>query len=415
MQRCSGQPKKGGYEFDPSRLDVTGRKAWKTLKGKGEAVWPPHLCVMISSGLAAYQPDTKSNKVLNRFPRRNRYISEYIYSRTGEWRTAKQVSSRLQQLKESCKDIKILEKLKLEAYNQTHPSQEPDDPSPRVRSLPAPTVSLSDSERIQRSSAIMQDAVFPHTFCLDPRASNSEIYIDLNTAARYDAPSFLSSEIAQPPILYFASRVALFPETVCTLFEGDGSVPLHRAACPLSFYGFSQTRDQLCWHYTSVLPASIWQLMREHRHSGSFQVLQNVIMDHEQGQDAAMAGQCDLLASANPMISALYRFVHTRQPASQPSPSTHLSVIPGRHMPFTQWECVLPPAPPLPQGDLAEWLQTAPPSDSIRATEQATWPCQNSSFAGWHYPATSTHAFPPPKAHPFAQSRDGLYDDAFVV
>ena len=57
-------------------------------------------------GLAAYEPDTKSTKALNRFPRRNRFISEYINQRTGEWRTAKQVSSRLQQLKESCKDDK---------------------------------------------------------------------------------------------------------------------------------------------------------------------------------------------------------------------------------------------------------------------------------------------------------------------
>jgi len=28
---------------DAAQIIATGRRSWKTLKGKGEAVWPPHL------------------------------------------------------------------------------------------------------------------------------------------------------------------------------------------------------------------------------------------------------------------------------------------------------------------------------------------------------------------------------------
>jgi transcriptional enhancer factor len=40
--------------------------------------------------------------MLGRFPRRNRFISDYIFDKTGKRRTPKQVGSRLQQLRESC-------------------------------------------------------------------------------------------------------------------------------------------------------------------------------------------------------------------------------------------------------------------------------------------------------------------------
>jgi transcriptional enhancer factor len=40
--------------------------------------------------------------MLGRFPRRNRFISDYIFDKTGKRRSPKQVGSRLQQLRESC-------------------------------------------------------------------------------------------------------------------------------------------------------------------------------------------------------------------------------------------------------------------------------------------------------------------------
>jgi len=106
---------------------VSGRKSWKTLKGKGEAVWPPYLEAALIEGapspqlpltflslprlnlsffspaLDKYRPETsRSTRSLSRFPNRNRFISDYIFHVTGKRRTAKQVGSRLQQLRDTC-------------------------------------------------------------------------------------------------------------------------------------------------------------------------------------------------------------------------------------------------------------------------------------------------------------------------
>ncbi len=99
---------------------VSGRKSWKTLKGKGEAVWPPYLEAALIEGpptppfpsslaypllsaLDKYRPETsRSTRSLSRFPNRNRFISDYILHVTGKRRTAKQVGSRLQQLRDTC-------------------------------------------------------------------------------------------------------------------------------------------------------------------------------------------------------------------------------------------------------------------------------------------------------------------------
>ncbi|THU89407.1 hypothetical protein K435DRAFT_781626 [Dendrothele bispora CBS 962.96] len=87
---------------DVFRSVFKGRKCWKTQKG-GEMVWPPELEAALLEGLAKYQPDNSRETVLlGRYPMRNRFISEYILRTTGKHRTAKQVGSRLQQLRDTC-------------------------------------------------------------------------------------------------------------------------------------------------------------------------------------------------------------------------------------------------------------------------------------------------------------------------
>ncbi len=54
-------------------------------------------------GLENYQPDdSRETRLLGRFPMRNRFISDWIFEKTGKRRTAKQVGSRLQQLRDTC-------------------------------------------------------------------------------------------------------------------------------------------------------------------------------------------------------------------------------------------------------------------------------------------------------------------------
>ncbi|KAJ3485191.1 hypothetical protein NLJ89_g11917 [Agrocybe chaxingu] len=86
----------------------TGRKTFKMQNAKNgqkcrEAVWPPELEKALFRGLIRYHPGTsKDRKTLQRFPRRNKKISEYILKEERKMRTAKQVGSRLQQLRETC-------------------------------------------------------------------------------------------------------------------------------------------------------------------------------------------------------------------------------------------------------------------------------------------------------------------------
>ncbi|KAJ7469194.1 hypothetical protein FB451DRAFT_1368762 [Mycena latifolia] len=72
------------------------RKTWKTLRG-GETVWPLELEAALLEGqssvrspsLEKYVPDdSRETRILGRFPRRNRFISDYIYEKTGAATTA---------------------------------------------------------------------------------------------------------------------------------------------------------------------------------------------------------------------------------------------------------------------------------------------------------------------------------------
>ncbi|KAG6333842.1 hypothetical protein ID866_5247 [Astraeus odoratus] len=88
------------------------RKSWKTLKGQAEAVWPPFLEATMLKALQEYVPeDSRETRILGRFPMRNRFISDYIYRATGKYRSAKQVGSRLQQLRDTAEGRELIDSL----------------------------------------------------------------------------------------------------------------------------------------------------------------------------------------------------------------------------------------------------------------------------------------------------------------
>ncbi|KAJ7085934.1 hypothetical protein C8R44DRAFT_893783 [Mycena epipterygia] len=83
------------------------RKSWKR-SGTGEAIWSIPLETALLEGLQQYRPTAcRDTLLLGRFPRRNQFISQYVWRKTGQRRTPKQVGSRLQQLRESCPDQKL--------------------------------------------------------------------------------------------------------------------------------------------------------------------------------------------------------------------------------------------------------------------------------------------------------------------
>ncbi|KAF5326246.1 hypothetical protein D9611_000655 [Ephemerocybe angulata] len=112
IEDLSYAPSDAQKSRDRAHMKATGRRAWKTLKGKAEAVWGPKLEAVLIDALAKYQYTDNNKPQMNkrgvRFPYRNRFISQFIYEKTGKNRTHKQVGSRLQQLRDTCEDSRIL-------------------------------------------------------------------------------------------------------------------------------------------------------------------------------------------------------------------------------------------------------------------------------------------------------------------
>ncbi|EGN91811.1 hypothetical protein SERLA73DRAFT_100109 [Serpula lacrymans var. lacrymans S7.3] len=72
----------------------------------------PYLEAAMLAGLQEYEPDdSRETRILGRFPMRNRFISDYIYRTTGKYRTAKQVGSRLQQLRDTSEGRELMDSL----------------------------------------------------------------------------------------------------------------------------------------------------------------------------------------------------------------------------------------------------------------------------------------------------------------
>ncbi|RDB24373.1 hypothetical protein Hypma_008520 [Hypsizygus marmoreus] len=140
--------------LDNQRLLATGRRSWKTLKGEGyESVWPPKL----SYGDLNRQPTMTGS-----FPLRNQYISEYIHNETGISRTPKQVGSRLQRLKDTCKDcwsllLHIWQNAPLKLLMQI-PSM---SPYMDQHTAPSPPLHYSYTQILGTSSEILIHSPYP--------------------------------------------------------------------------------------------------------------------------------------------------------------------------------------------------------------------------------------------------------------
>lgn len=154
------------------------RKSWKTLRG-GECVWPLELEAALLEGLEAYVPDdSRETRLLGRFPRRNRFISDYIYNATGKRRSAKQVGSRLQQLRESCGGKKLMHLLS--PFRQPYPDSS------------ASSSSASDEQSACTSpvSPILPMNAFPNPASSTPR--HTVVYIDILPSDRERSTDILS-------------------------------------------------------------------------------------------------------------------------------------------------------------------------------------------------------------------------------
>ncbi|TCD65389.1 hypothetical protein EIP91_002722 [Steccherinum ochraceum] len=147
-----------GGTKDVIQTIVTGRKCWKTMKGRGEVVWPPHLEAALVEGLEQYRPvETRSTRALGRFPMRNKFISEYIFKATGKRRTPKQVGSRLQQLRDTCEGKRILKLLSSRPAESPKPDEA--SSSPEASATPSAASPVCDQVTID---VLPSEAYWPY-------------------------------------------------------------------------------------------------------------------------------------------------------------------------------------------------------------------------------------------------------------
>ncbi|KAF8992648.1 hypothetical protein BDZ89DRAFT_1150963 [Hymenopellis radicata] len=232
-------PDKDEKRRNEEQQAATGRKSWKNLRDKEEAVWSPALeAALIEEGEEAV-------------PMRNRIISNHIHQTTGKYRTPKQVGSRLQQLRDTCK----LQELRLLIAPPSDDEGDTDVCSSSSPSLPPPLVQLqipgaqsgmheSPDIALQALPSVAHADIFARVD-LELDTSNGMLRNTIALAGyRKDAPLYTVINLAPRPfdyspgctcvdLLSFDSTVQFwspFPvhtETVFSVFIETLSQPIH--------------------------------------------------------------------------------------------------------------------------------------------------------------------------------------------
>ncbi|KAF6761113.1 hypothetical protein DFP72DRAFT_1002917 [Ephemerocybe angulata] len=195
--RSQSSPTGGNYSFtqleNPRTRDavqsiVKGRKSWKTLRG-GEIVWPPELEAALIEGLENYLPDdSRETRLLGRFPLRNRFISDWIFEKTGKRRTAKQVGGRLQQLRDTFGGRKVLDLLSpkrpaarqaLSLSTPEIPNSSDGNPTSRPLDTHSPDDSFSKTFPTTTEDIHLREILYRGVAPSAEPMPNSVVYIDL--------------------------------------------------------------------------------------------------------------------------------------------------------------------------------------------------------------------------------------------
>lgn len=154
------------------KVKGTGRHSYKQSPREKEAVWPDFLETALLEALTIYRPtSSKAPQKLLRFPKRNAFISNYIFKVTGKRRTPKQVGSRLQQLRETCTSEDILTLIQSKEFPDLPPkvSQfKQDAPAPDLqKKRPPPLGSNSSMSTLSPDSSTL----YSSSPCTSPTSS----------------------------------------------------------------------------------------------------------------------------------------------------------------------------------------------------------------------------------------------------
>ncbi|KAF7771584.1 transcriptional regulator family: TEA/ATTS [Agaricus bisporus var. burnettii] len=202
--------------------DATGRRCHKTLRGGGEAVWPPNLEAALISGLQAYSdryqlPTTSRSR--GRFIGRNHFLSDFIKWATGRRRSAKQIGSRLQQLKETCRDHNIHF---LVTGRQLHSHPEPRR-SKKSSSKHSSRRSTSSTPEVSYDSCKEESEDQPTAS--EPEDYQFDISLQYVPQSRYreDHNVVPSPSIQSPSVGYEASPECSYPNSQSTVYYSASS------------------------------------------------------------------------------------------------------------------------------------------------------------------------------------------------
>lgn len=298
---------------------VKGRKSWKTLRG-GELVWPPELEAALLEGLEAYQPDdSRETRLLGRFPMRNRFISEYIFHKTGKRRTAKQVGSRLQQLRDTCGGKRLLYLLSprrqaelgsTDAHLKFRDSFQCDtDSSSDTSSMPAtPTEPSTDLSKKKSSRIVIHIDILPDDIsCLDSLP-------DLPLLSGFDNfPTLACDDVVrvsqQPrplrsidPTVTFLSDVPIMAKSTFTVVSSGMTV--FSEVTTLTSAGQAPNSTGGALLYSTTLVPGYWQKITESSDPTQYTITQDVVKDDS--------------SSPVTMFSAVYKFTYRSKESEWP-------------------------------------------------------------------------------------------------
>ncbi|KAH7868416.1 uncharacterized protein C8R40DRAFT_1074885 [Lentinula edodes] len=259
---------------DAAQIMATGRRSWKTLKGRGEAVWPPHLEAALIEALEKYKPDDpRSSKSSGRFSMRNRFISDYIFESTGKQRTPKQLRDRRHSV------LQLISRRNIEddpdSGEHIFAQSQPASPSPENNLIQSQSPSRSSKtvwvsvvlERLSWSSPspiidlVNNEKVIPQVIHLTPK-------ISMNASSSSYGSMGMGLLSHLEPLVTLASPYKLERQCSFSLFLDGSGLPMHK---------HSHTQSSGIMYSGRLIPG-FWRSLCESTAPTRFTIVQNLCL-----------------------------------------------------------------------------------------------------------------------------------------
>ncbi|KAJ7065438.1 hypothetical protein C8F01DRAFT_1053574 [Mycena amicta] len=291
---------------------ILGRRSYKVRKGDTAPVWTSQLENALLKALHDYSPPRGSaHKAFQRNPKRNRFISDFIFSATGTRRTPKQVGSRLQQMRDTCQDEQIKKLIQ--------GSVTLDETIISFDSASSPSTSSSDYDELRLADVPPKKTYV--TIQLQPptqheRRSSVTVLRGANEQSiRVDCPVDLGSSV---PLVTFTTpfKISLSHHySHFRVFIGDTLV--HADVTELTFISSTRGRHS----YSTQLIPSYWTEFSRSTRLYQCIIEQDILQTRSHFDDDVPSS---LRASDYPIRSVVYRFTsvpHFRPPNLEAEPT----------------------------------------------------------------------------------------------